>query len=118
MRRTTPLLLALTGVVAFLLGLVFSGTRSPGDARSDVAHPSQSDPSPLRVSTAPAAAGGAGVGIDFSVVAARLNGAVVNIDAASRGVERPAGTPRRFSRDGGDDPSAPREGSGSGFIID
>src|SRR5262249_58176756 len=58
-----------------------------------------------------------GVGVDFAVVAARLNGAVVNIDAASRGTDRPAMS-RRPPRDASDDESAPREGSGSGFIID
>ena len=55
--------------------------------------------------------------MDFSVVAARVNGAVVNIDAASRGSERTP-DPRRFQRNGADDETAPREGSGSGFIID
>jgi len=60
---------------------------------------------------------GVGVGVDFSVVAARVNGAVVNIDAAARGADRPMMS-RRVPREGGGDDNAPREGSGSGFIID
>jgi len=73
---------------------------------------------PLSVSVAPAAADASpGVGVDFSVVAARLNSAVVNIDAASRGTERVSNTPR-FWRQTPDDDSGPREGSGSGFLID
>ncbi len=52
-------------------------------------------------------------------MAARLNAAVVNVDAASRGSgERGRTAPQRWSRDFGDDAGAPREGSGSGFIID
>jgi len=122
MKRQTFALVALTGVVSFLLGLVAAGTRPAGMSVNALARPVQRDPTPLSVSVAPSvvpAASGAGVGVDFSVVAARLNAAVVNIDAATRGAERPAGTPaRRFRSDLPDDESAPREGSGSGFIID
>jgi serine protease Do len=122
MKRQTFALVALTAVVSFLLGLVASGTRPTGPSTNVLARPIDATPTPLSVSTAPIVgppALGAGVGVDFSIVAARLNAAVVNIDAATRGSARPPGTPaRRFQRDGSDDESAPREGSGSGFIID
>ncbi len=111
-------LVGLTAVVAFLLGLVAAGSRSAVESRGLLARPTQAESHPLTLSVAPAVvAPVAGSGVDFSVVAARLNGAVVNIDAASRGSERPAASPR-FQRDAGDDGAAPREGSGSGFIID
>ena len=117
MKRYTWFLLALTATVAFLMGIVAAGTHPAGSANTGLARPVRQDASPLTVSTTPTPAVSPGVGIDFSVVASRLNGAVVNIDAATRGAERPSGSPRRFSRDP-DDGAAPREGSGSGFIID
>jgi serine protease Do len=60
----------------------------------------------------------AGQPIDFAAVAARMNAAVVNVDAASRGIDSRQRTAPRWRRDFGDDPGAPHEGSGSGFIID
>ena len=59
--------------------------------------------------------------VNFAAVAARINAAVVNVDAASR---RRSAASRRGSASRRDDPrrprdlEAPREGSGSGFIID
>ena len=53
--------------------------------------------------------------IDFADVAARLNAAVVNIDAAARGDE---GSDASCCPAVRRDPRRPREGSGSGFIID
>src|SRR5262249_55935251 len=53
--------------------------------------------------------------VDFGAVAARLNAAVVNVDTASRASEeRPFSSRRYVPGDAG----SPREGSGSGFIID
>jgi serine protease Do len=49
-------------------------------------------------------------------VAARINAAVVNVDAVAR--DDRSRTPRRFQREMADEHGAPREGSGSGFIID
>jgi serine protease Do len=55
--------------------------------------------------------------LDFAAVAARVNPAVVNVDAAVRADTRSrAGS--RWQRDLADAPGAPREGSGSGFFID
>ena len=118
MTRASFLVATFTGLVAFLLGLVVAGSRPAGEARSVLSRPAAADGAPITVSVVPAApAPAGGGGVDFSVVAARVNGAVVNIDAAARGTERPQSS-RRFSRNGSDDETAPREGSGSGFIID
>ena len=120
MTRLTSAIVGLAAVVSFLLGVVVATTR-PERARSvlparpgvDAAAPF-SGATPTEASTRPTAPA-AGL-VDFAEVAAGLNRAVVKVDAASRGSEeRPRGAQRwRF----GDDPSAPREGSGSGFIIE
>jgi serine protease Do len=112
-------LIALTAVVSFLLGLIASGSRPSGTPPAALASPAQPSAQPISITTAPLVAPAPSpqnTAVDFSIVAQRLNAAVVNVDAASRGSERPAGVPRRFQRD--DDDSAPHEGSGSGFIID
>ncbi len=114
--RKAALFATLTGVVGFLLGLVASGTRPTGST----------EPLPLRPASHKGAGtlegpivepGGAppGTAIGFAAVAARVNAAVVNIDAAVRADERSRPAPRYRA---GDDPWTPREGSGSGFIID
>jgi serine protease Do len=117
MKRQPFLLAALAAIVSFLLGLVAAGTRPVGGAATAALDAPVTDAKPLTVSVMPDAPPVTGVGVDFSVVAARLNGAVVNIDAATRGTDRPAMS-RRPPRDASEDDSAPREGSGSGFIID
>lgn len=92
MTRQGVLLTGLIATVAFLLGLVAAGTRTPARFGGALAS-APSDASAARTSTlAPAGAA------DFSLVAARINAAVVNVDTATRGDER--------------------EGAGSGFIID
>jgi serine protease Do len=108
---------ALIAVVSFLLGLVVAGG-SPAGSYRGVVTPAALDPRPLAISTVPAppVTGPSLEGADFAAVAARVNGAVVNIDAVGR--EERGKTPRRFQREMGDDNSAPTEGSGSGFIID
>jgi S1-C subfamily serine protease len=57
----------------------------------------------------------AGSAVNFAAVAATVNAAVVNVDTAFRGAEEPIPGVRRYSTDG---VGAPREASGSGFIID
>lgn len=108
----------LAGAVGFLMGIVAAGTWP--------ASPTTTMPlRPVAGSTAEVAGGvpparphevTRSTGVDFAAVAARLNAAVVNVDAASR--ERERDSVPRWSRDFGDDAGAPREGSGSGFIID
>src|SRR5690606_20824197 len=56
-----------------------------------------------------------GAPVDFAAVVDRLNRAVVNVDTASRGR---TGEPRFSRRYSSTDADAPREGSGSGFVID
>ena len=111
-------MLVLTAVVSFLIGLVAAGTRPAGSADPMPIRPAASATSnPNAVpATAPAVPApgqtGSGAAVDFASVAARVNAAVVNVDAAARG------TSPRWRRDLGDDPTTPREGSGSGFIVD
>src|SRR6266446_6514344 len=125
-RRFTLVTLALTAVVAFLVGAIVAG----GTFRSSVtagapARPAAAPRVAARTSSAPAMASL----VNFADVVERLNPAVVNIDTTTRGSDRKRrnrgavpgvpdpfdgpfdfGTPR--------DREAPRRGSGSGFIID
>jgi len=118
MTRLTGPIAAFSAIVAFLLGLVAAGTR-PGDGQAPaVAGPiAPAAPAAFAPPPTPPVPTPAGSSVDFAAVAARVNAAVVNVDAASRGDDR--GRPgQRWRRDLSDDPGAPREGSGSGFIID
>ncbi len=75
------------------------------------------DLSPIQTRIHGAAAGHRSVSgpADFGAVAERINAAVVNVDTASRaGLD----APRPSRRPGRGESGAPREGSGSGFIID
>jgi serine protease Do len=118
MSRHTGPLLALTAVAAFLVGLVASGTRSGEGGEPLLARPPAASAAAAATAAAPPAAPvPTAVGVDFAAVAARVNAAVVNVDAATRGDGRSRVAPR-WRRDFGDEPGAPREGSGSGFIID
>lgn len=106
---------ALAAVVSFLLGLVAAGG-SPSGVRRGVLAPAALATNPLSISVAPTIRT-AGTAVDFAEVASQLNGAVVNVDAVARD-DRGRQTPRRFQREMSDEGGAPREGSGSGFIID
>ena len=106
--------------MSFLLGLVVGGhaaahARAMRSRRRATATDAQSlcqNRRPRRRRGPPVVSGP----VDFAAVAARLNAAVVNVDTASRGGDGRAAaqpTTRTRRRSG-----APREGSGSGFIID
>lgn len=117
MKGLAASLVALIAAVSFLLGLVVAGGTPSGSYRG-VVTPAALDPRPLAISTVPVTSmpGPSLEGADFAAVAARVNGAVVNVDAVSRDDrDRP---PRRFRREMADENGAPLEGSGSGFIID
>src|SRR5438477_10484735 len=124
-RRFTFVTVALTAVVAFLVGAIFAGGLAPsavvtGTPRMPTARPVAHLP------------GAAPTGlVNFADVVERLNPAVVNIDATARGHE----SRRRRNRLGAPDPpdlfdgpfdfgtprpdrEAPHRGAGSGFIID
>ena len=114
MRRFTLLTVVLSSAVTFLIGILIAGGLTPG-------------PTVASAPRRPAAAGvaneagkrsasrvTAGV-VNFADVAERINPAVVNIDATSK-------TSRERRRgdelDPGRDFEGPRQGSGSGFLID
>jgi serine protease Do len=124
LRRFTLLTVALTAVVSFLVGVIFTG----GPGRSQIsAGPAKS----ASIRPAPRPAGGV-VGaslVSFADIVDRINPAVVNIDSTSRAREGR----RRRNRSGVPDPpdlfdqpfefdkprgDAPRRGAGTGFIID
>ena len=109
----------LIAVVAFLVGLIVAGTMMPAPAVSYTT----AARAPVRTAASAAALPGV---ISFADVAERLNPAVVNIDATSRGNER---SRRRFGMPLPDSPDlfdrpydrereGPRKGAGTGFIID
>jgi serine protease Do len=116
MNRVAGALAALTGVVGFLIGLVMAAGGSRPSLPGTALKPHESTPLVV-TAEAPAAASVTPGPLDFATVAARVNPAVVNVDAAVRGDSRSrAGS--RWQRDLADAPGAPREGSGSGFFID
>ncbi|HEY7474943.1 MAG TPA: trypsin-like peptidase domain-containing protein [Vicinamibacterales bacterium] len=120
MNRQTLGIVLLTAVVSFLLGVVATGTR-PGRPTEVLPVRPGTIAAPITItspSSAEPAGNASGQTIDFAAVAARMNAAVVNVDAASRGTDPRGRTAPRWRRDLGDDPNAPHEGSGSGFIID
>jgi serine protease Do len=117
MKTLAASMVALIATVSFLLGLVVAGGTPSGSFRG-VVTPAALDPRPLAISTIPipSIAAPSLEGADFAGVAARINPAVVNIDAVAREDRRR--TPRRFQREMADENGAPMEGTGSGFIID
>ena len=112
----------LTGIIGILLGIVVSTPRMPAAVeRQELA---MNEPAPIAAGASPAVPAVSAAAIDFADIAARLNPAVVNIDATARGRRV-----RRLLEDGaqrdGDpfDPGrrgseAPRRGTGTGFLID
>ncbi|HEV2984538.1 MAG TPA: trypsin-like peptidase domain-containing protein, partial [Vicinamibacterales bacterium] len=124
-RRFTLVSVALTAIVAFLVGAIVAG----GVARSGISAGAPSKAPARHDAVRPAAAGLAAPALNFADVVERINPAVVNIDATTRGRD----TRRRRGRVGppdGFDPldgppefgtprgETPRRGAGSGFIID
>jgi serine protease Do len=123
-RRFTFVTVALTAVVAFLVGAIVAG----GVVRSAVSAgaPARTPPGHVvHASNAPAL----GSLVNFADVVERLNPAVVNIDTTTRGNasrrrrgDRPADPPDRLDGPmdfgGQRERDAPRRGAGSGFIID
>jgi len=118
-RRFTVVTVALTAVVAFLVGAIFAGSV----ARSSVAAGPVATNPPRPVSRVDVP----GALVNFADVVERINPAVVNIDATARGRDSrrrrggipdvdPPGGPLDFSPRM--DRDAPRRGAGSGFIID
>lgn len=113
MRRYPIILTVLASMVSLLVGIILAG----GFGASTRVTGQQRIPAPPRQHVSLAAVTGAGV--NFADVAERVNPAVVNIDAATRGGPD-SRRPRHTSVDdeGGRDYDVPHLGSGSGFIID
>lgn len=118
MRRMVWPAIGLTATVAFLLGLVAAGSLPgrQGSAWPARPVPAQASPAPAPAATTPR---GASVALpDFSAVVASVEAGVVSVRAATRGTgPRPADR-AHYPADLGDDGSAAREESGSGFLID
>jgi serine protease Do len=114
-KRFTVITLVLSTSVAFLVGVILAGgvTRTPVVSTAPVREAPPNDrPRPASLP---------GV-VNFADVAERINPAVVNIDAASkptgRSSSRPSPRGSEDPLDGPRDPEVPRQGAGSGFIVD
>ncbi len=114
-KRFTIITLVLSTSVAFLVGIIIAGgmSRTPVVSTEPIVKPAvRETPRPTRLTTAPAV-------VNFADVAERINAAVVNIEATSK---NPVSDARVFRRDGPADgprePEGPRQGSGSGFLVD
>ncbi len=113
MRRFTLLTIVLACTVAFLLGVMLAGGITPGPIVSSA--PERVTPGgrgkPARAAAIP------GV-VNFADVAERINAAVVNVEATSKTSREVR--PRRGDEldPPGRDFDGPRQGSGSGFVID
>src|SRR5262245_42410918 len=118
-RRFLLVTVCLAATVAFLVGLIVAGSMTPA--------PAHSAPGPARatIRATPTAGAGPMVG-SFADIADRLNPAVVNIDASSRGTNRARRRPEfqlpdapdLFGRPPEREREGPRRGAGTGFIID
>jgi serine protease Do len=113
MRRYIAVLIALTSAASFLAGVALAGRSSRVAPVSPAVNQARraAPPAITRTSGGAPPAGAP----NFADVAERLNASVVNIDAALRGgrerrVPEDTGEPREFG--------LPRQGSGSGFVID
>jgi len=116
---------ALTGIIGVLVGLLLTIERSAPPARGAQAESrAASDATPAItevVDTRPSAT----AAVNFADIAARMNPAVVNIDATARG-RRARQLVEGGARRGPDDPfdpgrrgaDTPRRGTGTGFLID
>jgi len=117
-KRFTVLTVTLAAVVAFLCGLILAGEFTPAPIVSSAPR------TPPRGDARYAGLGAIPTVVNFADVAERINGAVVNIDSTSKaGVQREP--QQRYLRRGDGlieppprDPDTPRQGAGSGFIID
>jgi serine protease Do len=115
---------ALTGIIGVLVGVILSTPRMPSNAGETRAGGQLSEPAPPPERASAANAPVAGTAINFADIAAKMNPAVVNIDATARGRRARRLMQEGAQRDG--DPfdlgrrgsEAPRRGTGTGFLID
>jgi serine protease Do len=117
MRRALYPFVGLLVVTSFLLGMMVNGARG---GRVDAFPPRAMAGAPPVVVNAATGATAAplpaptATSVDFAPIAEQLNTAIVNVDTAIR--PENTETPRRWQRD--TEERGPREGSGSGFVID
>src|SRR5262245_51483993 len=118
-RRFLAVTVCLAATIAFLIGLIVAGSLTP--ARAVSAPTVKRTP---RISADRVAVTGA---VSFADVAERLNPAVVNIDATSRGSGRSGrsvrglpvpDSPELFERPNDREREGPRRGAGTGFVVD
>jgi len=117
-KRFTFVTVALSTMVAFLVGLIIAGEFSPSSIVATAPRGLTRNGEAIRpagISIAP------GV-VNFADVVERMNAAVMNIDSMSKGNEARE-VPRFFRRGEGPPESPrdfdlPRQGAGSGFIVD
>ena len=118
-KRFTLVTVALSTVVAFLVGLIIAGEFTPSTIVAVAPGTAPRIGAGLRTAGVP----GIPSVVNFADVAERINAAVVNIDSMSKGDAR---EPQRYFRRGDgpiEGPSSrdldlPRQGAGSGFVID
>src|SRR6187397_279007 len=121
MRPFAFVTLGLTAAMAFMIGLIVAGSTVPAPALSQPSA-AAAPPAPVREAVLPTRQA-AGL-VNFADVAERINPAVVNIEATTRGSD--GNRRRRFQPEPGspdDPPAAPgvpgvRPQSGSGFVIE
>jgi serine protease Do len=110
-RRFTLLTIVLACTVAFLLGVILAGGITPGPIVSSA--PERAPAAAAKPARAPTIPGV----VNFADVAERINAAVVNVEATSKNSREIR--PRRDEADPpGREYDGPRQGSGSGFVID
>jgi serine protease Do len=117
-KRFTLVTVALSTVVAFLVGLIIAGEFTPASIVATAPRGLTRNGEAIRpagISIGPAV-------VNFADVVERMNAAVVNIDSMSKGNDT-HDLPRFFRRGEGPPESPrdfdlPRQGAGSGFIID
>ena len=117
-RRFLVVTVCLTATVAFLVGLIVAGSLSPMPVAT-------AQPQRLAAARSPVSSALSATTVSFADVAERLNPAVVNIDATSRGnrIRRRYGmqlpdSPDLFDRPQEREREGPRRGAGTGFLID
>ena len=121
-RRFALVTVLLVAAGSFLVGLIVAGSLTPAPAVSRTTRPAPVPATAARLA-------GASSLVNFADVAERLNPAVVNIDATSRGGQNPedtdlSGPPAEGYRhpweapNRGDELDVPRRGTGSGVIIE
>jgi serine protease Do len=121
-RRFLIVTVCLTATVAFLVGLIVAGSMTPSRAVSF--EPPEAPAAAVRTAAVVAAVPPGA--ISFADIAERLNPAVVNIDATSRGAERRSrrfgltlpDSPDLFERPFDRERDGPRKGAGTGFVVD